>query len=919
MTADEHKRVFRVRDGARHVERDVDDELAFHLAMRTRKLVDAGLDPELARAKALEQFGDFTGVRDECLTIDRTAERSVRMTDFMSHLRQDLAYALRSLRQHKQFTVVVLAILTLGIGVNTATFTLVDALMLRALPVAHPEQLVTIGDPSAVGSGWHGTPSSRVLSYPIYADVRDRNHVLSGLYASGGAGSLDVVIPNGASDATALPEHPRGRLVSANFFDVLGVRPLAGRWFLPEEDKTPGGAPVAVISHGYWTRRFSSDPNVIGRKIVANKVQLTIVGVAPQGFFGDIVGQQADLWIPMMMQPLIMPHDQALAARTTSWLLLMGRMQPGVTIERARTELVSLVELSIKSQMSDSDWVSYEKGLRTEPIQVDGGARGFSYYRNAYARALVILLAAVGLVLFVVCANVANLMLARAAARGREMSVRLALGAGRGRLVQQLLTESALLAGLAAALGLLVARWTSTLLLRIASGGPQPIPLDVHPNARVMGYTIALALLTTILFGLVPALRASRVELVAALRTQGRGGASADRPGRMSVGKMLVVAQVALSALLLVGTGMLIQSMRRIRNADLGVLRDKLLVVNVEAGRSGYDEARRAVLMRDITARLQQMPGVAAVTYSVNGIFSGTESISSVQIPGFETRADSEKHVAFDAVGPNYVHAIGARLLSGRDFDARDTESSSRSAILNETMAKFYFANGDALGRTIIRRDSAITVIGVVRDVEEQDVRAHPVRRMYLSIFQNRDVPPYFNVEVRVAGDPSALHETIRKAIRASYPTLSFEIQSLNDLVNDSLGTDRLVTQVITFFGLLALILAALGLYGVMVFTTTRRASEFGLRMALGASSAEVTRMVVREALLLAAVGLAIGLPAGLAAARLIRGQLFEVGAVDPASLVVAIVVLTSTSAIASYLPARRASHVTPLEALRSE
>ena len=919
MSSDDRKRIFRVREGSRHLERDVDDELAFHLAMRTRKLVDAGLDAESARAKALEQFGDFTGVRDECLTIDHDLERRMRWTDFLSNLRQDLAYALRSLRQHKQFAAVVLAILTLGIGANTATFTLIDALMLRSLPVANPDQLVTMGDPSAVGSGWHGTPSTRVFSYPLFVDVRDRNRVLSGMYATGGTGSIDVVISNATSDVGARPEHPRGRLVSANFFDVLGVRPLAGRAFTGEEDRTPGGAPVAVISHSYWTRRFSSDPGVIGRKISVNGVQLTIVGIGPAGFSGDVVGQSADLWIPIVMQPLIVPHDAALTARTTSWLLLMGRLSPGVTIEQARTELSTLAAQSIKAQMSDTDWASYETGLRTEPILVEPGARGFSYYRSAYARALFILLAAVGLVLLVVCANVANLMLARSAVRGREMSVRLALGAGRGRLIQQLLTESALLAGLAAGFGLLVARWGSALLLRVASAGPQPIPLDVAPNGSVMAYTIALALFTTMLFGLVPALRASRVELVASLRTQGRGGASSDRPGRMSVGKMLVVAQVALSALLLVGTGMLLQSMRRIRNADLGVPRDRLVLVSVEAGRSGFAGARLATLMRDLTARLRQIPGVAAVTFSENGLFSGTESLTSIDVPGFAVHADSDRHVSYDAVGPNYVRAIGARLLSGRDFDARDNETSMRSAILNETMARYYFANGDAVGRTIVRRDSALTVIGVVRDVEEQDVRAHPIRRMYIPIFQARELPREFNIEVRTAGDPSALLQAIRAAVLAAHPTLAIDIHSLNDLVSDSLGKDRLVTQVITFFGVLALVLAALGLYGVMVFTTTRRASEFGLRMALGAKSADVTRMVVREALLLTIVGLAIGLPAGLGAARLIRGQLFEVGIVDPASIVAAVVVLTATSAIASYLPARRAAHVTPLEALRSE
>ncbi len=911
------KRILRLRETARHVERDVDDELAFHIAMRTRKLIDAGLDPASARVKALEQFGDFTGVRAEVLTIDKDRERAMRFADLLGHLRQDVAYALRSLRQHKQFTAVVLAILALGIGANTATFTLVDSLMLRRLSVAHPEQLVTIGDPSATGSTWIGAPSTQTFSYPVYVDVRDQNRVLSGVYAMGGARSIDAVIGGDAS-ASSKPEHPRGRLVSGNFFSVLGVRAFAGRTFAEGEDRGTEAAPVTVISYGYWQRRFSADPGVIGRPITINGVKLTIIGITPAGFFGDVVGQQADLWMPIGMRALITPHGPDLKDRGFSWLLLMGRLAPGVTIERARTEISAIVLRSIKSGMNEKELKTLATSLKANVIQVENGSRGFSYYRAAFSRALFVLMSVVALVLLVVCANVANLMLARGAARSREMSVRLALGAGRSRLIQQLLTECVVLAALAAALGLAAAVWGSKLLLRIASGGPNPIPLDVHPNAHVFGYMLLLTVLTTVLFGLVPAWRASRVQLVATLRTQSAAGPS-DRPGRMSVGKLLVVAQVALSAMLLVGTGMLLRSMYRVDTVDLGLARDRLVVASVEAGRAGYEGPRLAALMREIVSRVERVPGVAAATLSLDGVFSGTESRTSLRIPGYATRADSDASVTYDAVGPKYFRAIGARVLRGRDFEALDNETGAKVAILNETMARYYFPAGDALGKTIIRGDSTLTVVGIVHDVEGQDVRAKPVRRMYLSIYQLKRLPGDSYVEARTSGDPSKAVAAIREAILGANSTLTVEAEPLNDLVRDSISQDRLVTQVVSFFGGLALFLAALGLYGVMTYGAQRRTGEFGLRMALGARAQDITSMVVREALALTVIGVVVGVPGGLAAAQLIRRQLFGVGAADPVAVMVAVIVLVVTGILASYLPAARASRVAPLEALRSD
>ena len=928
MTDEPRPRRFRLDLGAQRAERDVNEEIEFHIGMRARKLADAGLDPVAARAEAERQFGDPRCVRDECVTIDRARVRAAERANHLSDLRQDIRFAWRTMRANKAATLTMVVILALGMGANTATFTLIDALLLRTLPIPHPERLVSIGDPRRTGSLSEGTPHSDIASYPLYADVRDENHVLSGLYATGRTGRVDVRVAGdpasaGADSGTAgdEPEHPRARLVSGNYFSVLRVPAVAGRTFTGDEDRAPGADPVVVISHDWWQQRFAGARSAIGRSITINGAPLTIIGVAPPGFTGDIVGQPTDIWIPLMMQPAIMPHRDWLADRQTSWLLLMGRLKPGVSLEQARTQLSEIERRSLVAHASANDVGGVERGLRRRPVQVENGARGFSYYRAAYAPALFTLMTAVGLVLLVVCANVANLMLARATARGREMSVRMALGAGRSRLVRQLVTESMLIAAIGGMFGLLIAWWGSLTLLRLAGGGPTPIPLDVHLDGRILAFTAILSIVTAVLFGVAPALRATRVELGTALRTQGRGVAgTAGRPGRLPLGKLLVVAQVALSLLLLVGTGMLVRSTRRLQQADVGMARDKLLISRVDAERSGYTGPRLIALMHDLTARLSRVPGVAAVSLSENGIFSGTESGTTLQVEGFVAHADSDTLVAYDDVGAGYFHTIGAHLLQGRDFEDRDNESGSKVVVVNASMARFFFPNGSAIGHHIQSDSASWTIVGVVADVEEQSVRNPPVRRVYFPTVQMSQQPGEFYLEVRATGDPARLAVPVRRALHAADATLTvLSADALDDLIRDSISQDRLVAQVVSFFGLLALVLAALGLYGVMAYATLRRTSEFGLRIALGARGGDVTRMVLREALLLVAAGALVGVPVALLATRLLRSQLFGIGLFDAPSVVLAIGVLGVSAAVAAWLPAMRAARVSPLEALRVE
>jgi len=898
----------------RLVEDDLAEELRAHLEEETRRNVARGMPAKEAALAARRAFGNVTALQDEA--------RETFTWRWLEDAVQDARYGVRGLIRDKGFTAAVLVIVALGIGANTATFALVDALVLRPLPVPHPEQLVAVGNRARTGSMSTGGPRADLASYPVYADLRDQNHVVTGLYAQGRTGQLDAVLQGSGSGDV---EHPSARFVSGNFFDVLEVPAALGRTFTGAEDRVPGGDPVVVVSYAWWQRRLGGDRSWVGRTITVAGVPLTIVGVAPKGFFGDIVGQAPDLWIPLMMQPALQPHTPLLQDRGANWLLLMGRLAPGVSVERARAEFQRLDARTILDHATGSK-VHLERDLRTDPVPVAAGAQGFSYWRSAYEGSLWTIMAAVSMVLLLVCANVANLMLARGAARGREVSVRIALGAGRGRLIRQLLTESTILAGAGGVLGLAFAVWGSAALLRLASGGPPLIPLDIRLDARVLGFTAALAVVTGAIFGLVPALRATRVEVAPALRTQGRGVTGASRaPGRWQLGKVLVTAQVGISLILLVGTGMLVRSLRRLEAVDIGVDRDRLIIARVDATPAGYTGARLAALMRDLIARADRVPGVAEASLSEGGLFSGSWSNTSLQVEGFTARADSDTAVAYDVVGPRYFRTVGARMLRGRDFDESDDEGAPRVAILNQTMARFFFPGGDAVGRQVFYRQTAFTVVGVVGDVNARGLRTPSARELYIPVLQlpspsSLDMPFGFYLEVRAAGDAAPVMVPLERALRAADPSLAvLSVDRLSDLVGSSVVEDRLVARVVTSFGLLALLLAGIGLYGVISYAAARRTSEFGLRIALGAEPGSVTRLVLGEALLLTGAGVVVGVPLALGLARLVRGQLYGIGLFDPPSVAGAVLVLVLSASLAGYIPALRASRVAPLEALRAE
>ena len=890
------------------MEDDLDTELRFHIDRESEELERRGVPQQTARRQARVAFGGLELMKEEA--------RDARGTAFFETLLQDVRYECRTLRKTPAFTMTVVLLLALGIGANTATFGVVNALLLRRLPVPHPEQLVVIGDTAAVGSSWHGSPEVDIASYPLYLDLRDHNHALSGLYGSGTAGTLNVTTSAGQG---ADVDHPSWRFVTGNFFSVLGVPAFLGRTFTAAEDTVALGDPVAVISYGYWQRRFGGERSAIGTRITANGAPLTIVGVTPAGFTGDIVGRSTDLWIPMMMESAIRPDLGRLDDRAWSWLQLMGRLAPGVSFEQARTELATLEASSVRAHISGRLLAEFDDDLKKEPVPIQPGAQGFSNLRQAYGPALLVLMAAVGVVILIVCANVVNLMLVRSSARTREMTIRMAIGAARGRLVRQLLTEGVVLATAGGTLGLLAAETGSRLLVALAGTDPtSPIALDVRVDGRVIAFTAVVTLVAAILFAVLPALRGTRVDLATALRADGRVRFGGGRPGRFGTAKTLVVAQVALSAVLLTGAGLLVRSMERILTADLGIDRDHLMVVVVPAKKAGYEGARTFALARELTDRTTHVPGVRAVSVSQHGLFTGGDGGLHVTIPGRPSMTSQERHVFYDAVGPGFLRTIGAHILRGRDVDAHDDAAAPKVAVVNATLANTYFPGQDPVGRTIATEDGALTIVGEVADVQTNDVRGKPQRRLYLPFFQEKALN-VFCLMVRTAGAPASRVADIRDGVRASDPTLAVEAEPVADLVRQSVGDDVLLMEVMTGFSLVALLLAALGLYGMTAYATSRRTGEFGLRIAIGAEPSSVARMVLGESAALGVIGLVCGLPAGLAASRLIRDQIFGVSRLDPPSLAGAIVLLIATTILAAYLPARRAARISPIDALRTE
>ena len=905
--------------GRGHLRREIDEELAFHIQMRTEQLVAAGLSGDEARREALRQFGDLHGTAESCITLDRERERAMSRAHFFDELRHDVVYAARTLRRNLGVTVIVVVTLALGIGANTAIFTLVNAVLLRTLPVRTPEELVVIGDPSRIGGmSYSSNPRPDLISFKTYKELVKRNHVATGILASGRVDRFDVLLESSATE----PLRPRGRFVSGNYFSVLGVPAMLGRTFDGSEDASIGGSPVVVVSHSFWTRHLAADSAAVGKDIRINGARFTIIGVTPPWFTGEIVGQSLDIWAPVTMQAVVSPNRPFLEDPEAYWLVLLARRAPGVTFEQAKSEFTTLWSQILTEQSTSATTAASVPSVR---VAVSPGAKGFSRVRQSYEAPLLTLMVGVGLLLLIICANVANMLLARAIARSKEMSVRLAIGAGRWRLVRQLLTESALLALIGAAAGLFVARYGSRLLLTLVADGQSAIPIDARLDLPVLAFTMLLSVVAIAAFGLVPALRASRVDLASTMRANAKavtGGALGGKGQRMPLGRLLISAQVALSLVLLMGAALLVKNLRGLQRIATGLDRDHLVVIEVDASARSYTEDRLASLARELAAGFERLPGVAAASFSENGIFSGTESSSNVGVPGFVAREANDSIANFDQAGPGFVRATGARLLAGRDFLPSDVAGGQPVAMVNETFARFYFPGDNAIGRNVrVGGSTSVQIVGVLADVKDRELVAPPVRRMYLPYLQRLGGDPgALRFLVRTKGDPRAQLASLRSTIVSVDPQLPIDnLAPLATMMRSSIREERLLTKLATGFGVVALLLAAVGLYGVMTYAIARRTGEIGLRVALGAQRRDVVRMILGDAMRLVGLGLVLGVPLGVAAGELLKGQLHDVKPADPAAITGALLVLIASGVTAALLPALRAARVAPTEALREE
>jgi len=919
------------------VEAELAAELSFHLDQMTDENIAAGMSAREARQAALRSFGGLTQIQERC--------REMRRTRIIDELTQDLRYAVRTLRMSPAFTIIAALSLALGIGANTAIFSLIQALLLRPLPGVHaPEQLVALGNPARTGSLSEGNVRTDVFSYPLYEQVRDHNQSFSGLAASGrsnrlvvGTGSTtgSTTGSSGGGQPPGGAETARGRIVSGNYFAVLGVHAFRGRTFTAAEDRVPGADPVVVMSHSYWTRRFAQDPAVIGRPITLNGSPFTVIGIMPPEFTGDVVGFPTDIWVPLMMQLQVTTGRPYLARWDTSWLLLLGRLKPGVSLERASAEMDSLVTRTVTafagskipreilpSEMQDDATQGGRNSPKTMHVQAGSGASGFSSLRPQFAQPLYILMIIVGLVLIVACANVANLLLERAMGRQKEIAVRLSVGAGRPRLIRQLLTESLLLSGLGGILGIVFALWAGPALLKLA-GGSSPFALDLRPDLPILAFTAALALLTGVAFGLAPARRATRVDLASTLKENARSVVGSGKgAGRWPVAKLLVVGQFALSLLLLTCAGLFVRTLQNLERLDLGVDRDHILMLRVDPVAAGYTGDRLMAFPARFLERMQAIPGASAVTYSENGIFSGTESDSSVSLEGVNSGKSGEEglNIAYDRIGPDYFRSLRVTVLAGRDIGPLDRVGAPLVTVVNEALAKRYFPGVNPVGKHLTITgppDVVYEIVGVAHDVRDHELRGVVPPRFYMAQAQSKEFISAFNVEIRTE-EPGAITKTVRAAVQAYDPDLPLnELRPLNTIVDDSISHERLIAKLSAVFGLIALVLASIGLYGVVSYTISRRVNEIGIRMALGAQRNDVLSMVLRETMLLAMAGVAVGLLFALAAAKLVNNLLFGLSGHDPVTLAASTAILVVVALLAGAIPGARATRVSPTQALR--
>jgi predicted permease len=832
----------------------------------------------------------------------------------MAMLLQDLRYALRTLRKSPLFTMVAVLSLALGIGANTAIFTLIHQLILELLPVKHPEELVLL---TSRGQHYGSNTGSNAISYPMYQDIRDKNQVFSGMFCKYG-----VTLSLNFEGRTELVS---GELVSGNYFPVLGVGAAVGRVFNSSDDLIQGGNPLAVLSYGFWKTRFGGNRNAIGARILVNGYPLTIVGVSQAGFDGVEMGTSPQIRIPMTMKKEVTSFFYSLNDRRGRFAQVFGRLKPGMTLEAAKAGLQPLYHQILQMEVQEKDFARTTEYTRQQFLkmwlEVLPASKGRSDLRRQFTNPLWALMAIVGLVLLIACSNVANLLIARAAARQKEIAVRLALGASRRRLICQLLEESVLLSAAGGLAGLGLAVWMDRTLIGFLPLGVTPLTVSSMPDGRVLGFTFAVAVLTGFVFGLAPALQATRPELAGTLKDQ-----AGSVVGGTAVGlrKSLVVAQVSLSLLLLIGAGLFIQSLRNLRDLNPGFHTENLLTFAMDPTLNGYKPERSLQFYRELTDRMNALPGVKSGALAVVQILDGNEWDQTVTVEGYTTKQGEyvDPHMQF--ISPRFFDTMGIPVLLGRDFTIQDDKGRPKVAIVNEKFARRYFGGANAIGRHVGMGGNPgtktdIEIVGVVKDTKYESMRDEIPYEMYLP-YRQMDFVLGMTAYLRTEADPDNMFALLRRTVRevdSNVPV--YRMRTLEQQLDKSLMSERLLATLSAIFGCLATLLAAVGLYGVMAYMVARRTREIGIRMALGASGGSVVWLVMREVLLLAVVGLAIGLPSAWALTRLVETQLFGIKAADPPTMTVAAIGIAAVAALAGYFPARRATGIDPMRALRWE
>jgi predicted permease len=837
---------------------------------------------------------------------------------------QDLRYALRTMAASPSFTSVAILSLALGIGANTAIFSLWNGVLHSSLPAVHkPEQLVMLSNPDDTGM-WTGRWDGRTdgprswLTYSEFEQLRDHADSFSALMAS--QSSLNTwQVRFGDS----VWEEARGRLVSGGFFQVLGVSPAIGRVFTTSEDRAD--TPYAVISYNYWQRRFGGRPDVLGKTLTLRKAALTIIGVAPPGFIGETSGQQPDLWLPVRMQPSVLPgkdwlHDTP--PEKVMWLHVFGRLKPGVTPAQAEAQANALFQGSLESFYGAV--ASEERRLQylDQRLRIWPGARGASATRNEFSHSLTALLAAVGVLLLIACANLANLLLARGAARKTEIALRISLGASRGRLIRQLVTESLALAALGGIAGLAVAYFLHGALVRMMAESDDRFHMSFTLDPLVLAFALAVTLAAALLFGILPAWQVTKNDAGAALKEQGRSATGSL--GRVRSGRFLVSLQLALSLPLLVGAGLLARTVYNLQRADLGFPAEHLLLVRVDLREAAPDTARRDTLLGELLGQFQRIPGVRAASFSQLGVFSGGNSSATIRVEGYTPHGDNDRGSALDAVGPKYFSTLGVPIVLGREILESDHAGTPKICVINEAFAKRFFDRRNPIGMRITSIDddkrTAYQVVGVAKNAHTQGLRGDVEPRYFVSAGQppSSAKSPTFLIRTGVETGPimAAARDTIQR-VDAALPIM--HAASIEEQMAPLTAQDRTTAQLAVVFGCVALTLAAIGLYGVLSYGIARRKSEIAVRIALGARPGRVVAMILRETMDLVIAGLALGAGLAYAASRLIHSRLYGVAPEDPLTLALATTLLLLVALCAAYLPAQRASRLDPMAALRQE